>query len=127
VSAPGKAFRFLQLAKLSLPVKVEKVGSEGNTLVQAGWSMEKDKFVVIILNYDDKDIVEHVDFSKLNIKNVRCSNSYCAYAKTMEDFNNPAHPDMVITESSNPTIEGMQVPLTAKGNSATYWVFDVIH
>ncbi len=126
VSAPGKAFRFLELAKLSLPVKVEKVGSEGNTLVQAGWNMEKNKFVVIILNFDNKDMVEHVDFSKLNIKNVRCTTSYCAYAQTMADFNNPEHPNRVITESSKPTIEGMQVPLTAKGNSATYWVFDVV-
>jgi alpha-N-arabinofuranosidase len=126
VSAPGKAFRFLQLAKLSLPVKVEKDGSAGNTLVQAGWSAEKDKFVVIVLNFDDKDIVEHFDFSKLNVKNMRCSMSYCAYAATMEDYNSPGHPNRVLTESSRPGLEGLQVPLTARGNAATYWVFDVM-
>ena len=93
--------------------------------MQAGWGIEKDTFVVIILNFDKNNIIHNFDFSKLNIKSLRCSSSYCVYAKSMKDFNNQKHPNMVKAEYSKPIIEGMQVPLTTKGNSATYWVFDV--
>lgn len=125
VSAPGMAFRFLELANLSVPLDVEKSDSLGSTLVQAGWSKDKDKLVVIMLNFDGHSTTQNFDFSKLNVKKVRCSQSYSTYANTMEDFNNPEHPHMVRAESSKPALEGMQVPLTARENSATYWVFDV--
>lgn len=126
VSAPGKAYRFLELTNLSVPVKVSSDSSDNEILVQAGWSREKNKFIVILLNYSDKIITQNFDLQQLHAKSLQCKSSYTVYAESMNDFNNEDHPDMIKTEVSWPVISGTQFPLTAKPNSATYWEFNVI-
>ncbi|MGF7232132.1 hypothetical protein [Arachidicoccus sp.] len=126
VSAPGKAYRFLELANLSVPVKVSIIRPDKKIIVQAGWSKEKNKFILILLNYSDKIVARNFDLTKLHVKSLDCNKSYAVFAKTMNDFNDQTHPNAVKTEISRPVINGIQFQLTAKPNSATYWEFNVV-
>jgi alpha-N-arabinofuranosidase len=125
VSAPGKAYRFMELTNLSVPVKVISAADK-DVLVQAGWSKEKNKFIVIVLNYTDQTLSRNFDLTQLHIKSLKCNNSYSVFAKNMDDFNSPEHPDMIKSETSRSDINGMKFSLTAKPNSATYWEFNVL-
>lgn len=125
VSAPGKAYRFLELSNLSVPVKVSTTIPDNKIIVQAGWSTKKNKFIVILLNYSNKIVTRNFDLTQLHVKSLLCNSSYAVYAKNMNDFNNEEHPNMVKTEVSRPAISGMKFPLTVKPNSATYWEFEV--
>lgn len=125
VSAPGKAYRFLELAALSVPVKVSTIADDSKVLVQAGWSREKNKFVIILLNFTNDAITRNFNLTQLNAASLKCDNGYTTYARDMKDFNSQEHPGMIKTQALKPGVKGMVFPLTVKPNSATYWVFDV--
>ena len=125
VSAPGKAYRFLELTKLSVPVKVSNAIVDSKVLVQAGWSQDKNKFVIILLNFSNDKITRKFDLKQLKVTSLQCDKGYTLYARNMKDFNNQEHPNMIKSEILKPHINGTVFPLTVKPNSATYWVFDV--
>lgn len=124
LSAPGKAYRFLELTKLSVPVKVTSAKADNKIIVQAGWSKEKNKFVVIVENFSDKAITNNFDFKQLNVKYLKCIDSYAVYSKSMNDFNSQQHPNTIKTETLKTIIDGVEFPLISRSNSATYWEFD---
>lgn len=125
LSAPGMAYRFLELAGLSIPVKVDNADANKKIIVQAGWSRGKNTFVVIVENFSDKTVVNNFDFTGFKAKQLACIKAYSVFANSMMDYNSQAHPDVIERRTDTPAITGIKFPLTARPNSATYWEFNV--
>jgi alpha-N-arabinofuranosidase len=124
LSAPGQAFRFLELANVSIPVKVINDDSNKGIIVQAGWRKKNKEFVVIVENIINETITNTFNFERLDVKSLKCTESYEVYANSMIDYNSKAHPNRIKTQGSNPRMRGTKFSLTSKPYSATYWVFE---
>lgn len=124
LSAPGQAFRFLNLTKLSMPVVVNNTKPNKGIIVQTGWRANKKEFVVIVENVSNQAVNNTFDFSSLGVRSMKCTGSYEVYADNMMNYNSQMCPDTIKTKKSNPTLSGIQVHLVSKPYSAAFWLFE---
>lgn len=125
LSAVGRGVELMCKLDIAYPQLIENKDKDSEVVLQAAWSKDKKQFILLALNFGEKEKSSKFDLKALNTTFKKEQKQFMVFAESMKSFNSPQHTTAVKSEECWVKLPKGKFAVTLKPYSINAWVFDV--